>query len=71
MAKEEDFEYGPHSIDSLIEVLKEYKKEMGGDTLVYLSDFEYNGKQTQFELSKVEGQKELYIFYEMHEGEWE
>lgn len=63
-------EYNTHTIDELIEILKEYKKEMGGNTKIYLSDFEYNGLQTKFEVSRVEGQKELYLFYEMHESEW-
>lgn len=63
-------EYGTHTIDNLIIILQEYKKILGGDTKVYLSDFEYNGKQTKFEVSEVDGCKELFIFYEMHEGEW-
>lgn len=63
-------DYGAKTIDELIEVLKHYKKEMGGDTKVYLSDFEFNGKQTQFEVSQVEGEKELFLFYEMHEDLW-
>ena len=63
-------DYGTHTIDNLIEVLQQYKKYLGGDTKVYLSDFEYNGKQTQFEITQVTGEKELYLFYEMHEGEW-
>ena len=63
-------DYGTHTIDNLIQVLQEYKKTLGGDTKVYLSDFEYNGKQTQFEITQVQGEKELFIFYETHEGEW-
>ncbi len=63
-------DYGTHTIDGLIKALQEYKKVLGGDTKVYLSDFEYNGKQTQFEITQVQGEKELFIFYEMHEGEW-
>lgn len=63
-------DYGVHTIDNLINVLQEYKKILGGDTKVYLSDFEYNGKQTQFEITQVNNEKELFIFYEMHEGEW-
>ena len=63
-------DYGTHTIDNLINVLQEYKKILGGDTKVYLSDFEYNGKQTKFEVSEVNECKELFIFYEMHEGEW-
>lgn len=63
--------YAEHTIDELIEILQEYKKEMGGDTKVFLSDFEFNGKQTMFEVSKVTGENELFIFYEMHEGVWE
>lgn len=64
-------DYGTHTINDLIKVLQEYKKMLGGNTKVYLSDFEYNGKQTQFEITQVQGEKELFIFYEMHEGEWE
>ena len=63
-------DYGVHTIDNLINVLQEYKKILGGDTKVYLSDFEYNGKQTQFEITQVNNEKELFIFYEMNEGEW-
>ena len=44
---------------------------LGGNTKVYLSDFEFNGKQTQFQITQVDDEKELFIFYEMHEGEWE
>lgn len=63
-------DYETHTIDNLINILQEYKKMLGGDTKVYLSDFEFNGKQTQFEVLQVENEKELFIFYEMHEGEW-
>lgn len=63
-------DYGTHTIDELINVLQEYKKVLGGDTKVYLSDFEFNGKQTQFEISQVDDEKELFIFYEMHEDLW-
>ena len=35
-----------------------------------LSDFEFNGKQTQFEITQVDNEKELFIFYEMHEDLW-
>ena len=64
-------DYGTHTIDNLIQVLQQYKKILGGDTKVYLSDFEYNVKQTQFEITQVDNEKELFLFYEMHEGEWE
>ena len=63
-------DYGVHTIDELIKVLELYKKDLGGNTKVYLSDFEFNGKQTQFEITQVDNEKELFIFYEMHEGEW-
>lgn len=63
-------DYGTHTIDNLINILQEYKKILGGDTKVYLSDFEFNGKQTQFEVIQVENEKELFIFYEMHEDLW-
>lgn len=63
-------DYGVHTIDNLINVLQEYKKILGGDTKVYLSDFEFNGKQTQFEITQVDNEKELFIFYEMHEDLW-
>ena len=63
-------DYGIHTIDNLINVLQEYKKILGGDTKVYLSDFEFNGKQTQFEITQVDNEKELFIFYEMHEDLW-
>ena len=63
-------DYGVHTIDELIKVLELYKKDLGGDTKVYLSDFEFNGKQTQFEITQVDDEKELFIFYEMHEDLW-
>jgi hypothetical protein len=63
-------DYGVHTIDELIKVLELYKKDLGGDTKVYLSDFEFNGKQTQFEITQVDNEKELFIFYEMHEDLW-
>lgn len=62
--------YGTHTIDEMIIILKDYKKLLGGDTKIFLSDNEYNGKQTQFEICEVDGEKELFIFYEMHEGVW-
>ena len=43
--------YGTHTIDQMIKILSDYKKLLGGDTKIYLSDFEYNGKQTQFEVA--------------------
>jgi hypothetical protein len=63
-------DYGVHTIDELIKVLELYKKDLGGNTKVYLSDFEFNGKQTQFEITQVDNEKELFIFYEMHEDLW-
>ena len=65
--------YGEHTVDGLINALQTMKdrKIVSGNTKVYLSDTEFNGKQTMFELSKVEGEKELFLFYEMHEGMWE
>ena len=43
-----------------------------GNTPIYLSDFEFNGRQTQFEISLLEGRdNELYLFYEMHEQRWD
>lgn len=64
--------YKEHTIDELIKILQEFKKSgMPGDTKVYLSDFEFNGKQTQFEISQVDEEKELFIFYEMHESLWD
>ncbi len=63
-------DYGEHTIDDLIKVLSYFKKELGGDTKIHLSDFEFNGRQTQFEITRVDNEKELFLFYEMHEGEW-
>ena len=63
-------EYNTKTIDELIKVLQYYKKVLGGTTPVHLSDFEFNGKQTQFEVSQVEGCKELYLMYEQHESMW-
>lgn len=64
-------EYKEYTIDELIQVLAVYKKEMGGNTKIYLSDVEFNGLQKNMEISKVEGRKELFLFYEMHEGMWD
>lgn len=63
--------YKEYTIDELIEVLNAYKEEMGGNTKVYMSDVEFNSRQTMFELSTVDDEKELYIFYEANEGVWE
>ena len=62
--------YAEHTINELIEILEAYRDELGGDTKVFLTDFEYNGKQTMFELSEVAGEDELFIFYEANEGLW-
>ena len=62
-------DYGEHTINDLIEVLQYFKKELGGNTKIHLTDFEYNGRQTRFEITQVNGEKELFLFYEMHEGE--
>lgn len=66
--------YGVHTIDEMIALLMHIKKEWNvtGNTPIYLSDFEYNGRQTQFEISMVEEREnELYLFYEMHEEMWD
>ena len=63
--------YKEYTINELIEVLNAYKAEMGGDTKVYMSDVEFNSKQTMFEISTVDDEEELYIFYEAHEGVWQ
>ena len=44
-------DYGEHTINDLIEVLQYFKKELGGNTKIHLSDFEYNGRQTRFEIT--------------------
>ena len=62
--------YKEYTINELLEVLNAYKAEMGGDTKVYMSDVEFNSKQTMFEISTVDNEEELYIFYEAHEGVW-
>lgn len=63
--------YKEHTIDELISILENFKKAgLKGTTKVYLSDFEFNGKQTCFEISQVEDEDELFIFYEMHESMW-
>jgi hypothetical protein len=66
-------EYKVHTIDEMIKILQAFKTQEGlpGSTPIYLSDFEFNGKQTQFEVTQVEGEKELFIMYEMNEQEWE
>ena len=68
---EELAKYGPHTIDELIKVLEMYKKEVGGDTEVHLSDTEFNGRHRHFELGFVEGESELFLFFEMHEDLWD
>ena len=63
-------DYGEHTIDEMISILVHYRDKLGGDTLIHLSDFEFNGRQTQFEISQVDDEKELFLFYEMHEATW-
>lgn len=63
--------YKEYTIDGLILELTKYKKELGGNTKVYLSDDEFNCKQTIFEVAQVDGEDELYLFYDMNESLWE
>lgn len=70
MVKKDLCAYNTKTINELIKVLEFFKKELGGNTKVHLSDFEFNGKQTQFEVCRVQGCDELYLMYEMHEDTW-
>lgn len=64
-------DYKKHTIIELIQVLTHYAKKLGPDTPIYLSDFGFNNKQTQFEITQVDDEKELFFMYEMHEGSWD
>jgi hypothetical protein len=63
-------EYGTHTIDDLIKVLKVFRDNLGGDTLVHLADFECNCRHKQFEINQVVNEKELFLFFERNE-DWE
>lgn len=62
--------YKTHTVDDLIEILQTFKRKNDGNTEVHLSDFEFNDRHRKFEISFVEGEKELFIFYERHDEEW-
>lgn len=69
---EDKMKYGVKTVGDLILVLNKLleNKEVKPDTVINLSDFEFNGRQRNFEISFVEGEKELFFMYEMHEDEW-
>ena len=64
-------DYKKHTIKELIQVLQHFAKKLGENTCIYLSDFEFNGKQTQFEITQIDDEKELFFMYEMHEELWD
>ena len=63
-------DYKKHTIKELLQVLQHFAKKLGQDTYVYFSDFEFNNKQTQFEITQLDGEKELFFMYEKHEESW-
>lgn len=69
---EDKMKYGVKTVGDLILVLNKLleNKEVKPDTVINLSDFEFNGRQRNFEISFVEGEKELFFMYEMHEDLW-
>lgn len=64
--------YGVKTVGDLVLVLNKLleTKEVKPDTVINLSDFEFNGRQRNFDISFVEGEKELFFMYEMHEDLW-
>ena len=70
---QDKMKYGVKTVGDLILVLNKLieNKELTPETKINLSDFEFNGRQRSFEISWVEGEKELFFMYEMHEGEWD
>lgn len=63
--------YGTHTIKDLIKILQHYAKKLGEDTYIYFSDFEFNNKQTQFEITQIDDEEELFFMYERHEESWD
>lgn len=70
---QDKMKYGVKTVGDLILVLNKLieNKELTPGTKINLSDFEFNSRQRNFEISWVEGEKELFFMYEMHEGEWD
>lgn len=69
---QEKMRYGTKTVGDLLFVLNKLVKsgEVTKDTVINLSDFEFNGRQRNFEFSTVTGEKELFFMYEMHEDLW-
>lgn len=69
---QDKMKYGVKTVGDLILVLNKLieNKELTPETKINLSDFEFNGRQRNFEISWVEGEKELFFMYEKHEDEW-
>ena len=69
---QDKMKYGAKTVGDLILVLNKLieNKELTPETKINLSDFEFNGRQRKFEITWVEGEKELFFMYEMHEDEW-
>ena len=69
---QDKMKYGVKTVGDLILVLNKLieNKELTPETKINLSDFEFNDRQRNFEISWVEGEKELFFMYEKHEDEW-
>lgn len=64
--------WGKHTIDNMILMMQTFKKAgYPGDTPIYLSDVEFNGKHKEFEVGEVENEPGLYIFFEMNDELWD
>lgn len=56
--------WGEHTIDDMIKVLTIYKKAIGGDKRVCITDAAFNERFVEYELNLVEGEKDLYLVIE-------
>ena len=64
--------WGKHTIDDVLLMMQTFKKAgYPGDTPIYLSDVEFNGRHREFEVGEVENEPGLYIFFEMHDELWD
>jgi hypothetical protein len=61
--------WGEHTIDDMIKALTIYKKAIGGDKRVCITDAACNERFVEYELNLVEGEKDLYLVIENGE-EW-
>lgn len=56
--------WGEHTIDDMIKVLKMYKDAIGGDKRLCITDAAFNERFLEYEISLVEGEKDVYLVIE-------